>query len=1377
MKNLLLITGLFTALFLMAGNSFAQPYYYNSGDPANTANWGNLPGGGGTHPPDFFRPTEYIIESGKNAIVVNPTWVIGATNTVLRINPGGTLTANFAVIIGPAGTFIIDSAGTYIHNNTEVPTFTIFQGEENFHRKSNFRVDNWVSLSIGLTYALSPNSNGYFFGNLEINWESCNGDWAQGLVAPTLMCENDFRVTSTGSGIFIFGRSPDGIMITVIVGSYIQTGGEVDLALGSTYTNTYIVTLNIIYKFEKTGGVLDANGGTSFGMIGFIGGNFVALNDTTYQTFYNAGTTRRIRFSISDGSGLKLLSSLPLTTNNSRCGLVVGFSSVLDCGIHQVSGMGPLILQNFAKIKMASPFGFKTGTSGNITTTGQKTFGANDTLEYNGTSPQVLGDSLANPFPAILKINNPAGVSLSKTTRFTSFIKFISGRLNTENFDLIIPRYSHYTQLPPSGVSRNSFINTNGTGYVKFYASATGVYMVPIGNGTYNSLVYFEFFSVTPDTFSVRAIDGFITMPGDTSYLAKKTWYVKENTPGGNDVSAVFCFDTSNTGENFHILTNSYIGKFNQISQEYEPFNGGVFTLPINGVIGAGNNVHQTSFNEQNYFIAGDHEGVYNSYNYISGDPTSPSNWKRYADGSGASAPSFVTPAYFYIGQDKNAVFDSPITFFNQTILRLKGNGIMTANQSVTSLGRFEIRDSATYTHNNTGIAAGTIFAGTEWFDPNSTYNVTMWSDTAHKLFTGLPLNIGNLTVNFNNLPSPIGVGKWKNPGAYYIMGTFKYIRSSGYNMGIVPNPDNFNEVTIGKHLQIGDSVNYPDENPVLDIAAGTTRPLGQASMNLDLRGDLDIQRGGLISQEFPNLARGRILFAGNRKHTFYCHDPFFYSTYNLGNANFPNTIYPRDTLVLKSDMYRSQQAAFLFTDIWEVQGVLDMDTHSVRSLSLRIKPGAKVVTKKRSGLMLDMSSVQSANFEIGSTLEFAGSGPQDFMSPGSYEVKNISNLIINNQNNVTMNVDSISIIDTLTLRSGKLITSSPNYITMSGTSKFRTLNNISFIDGPLKVITSSAMEHTIPIGKGNISRSVKIFPAAGDPTEWFVEYFNSGQTYGSALDPALMSISNNEYFTIERSGASNAYVALHWGPTSGVNNPANTRVAKWDGAMWTNTGYLVHEGTNDSGYVYSSMVSSFSPFVLASIDVQPLPVELASFTAIMERTNVNLSWTTTNEINNSGFDIERKLITDSTWSKVGFVQGSGNTTQTKNYKYEDRNLITGKYNYRLKQIDYNGNFNFFNLQNEINVGIPNEFALSQNYPNPFNPTTKINFEVPKDSKVSIQIFDMTGRLVATLLNNQDHSAGYYTVQFNASQFASGTYFYRFIAGDFVQTKKMQLIK
>lgn len=191
------------------------------------------------------------------------------------------------------------------------------------------------------------------------------------------------------------------------------------------------------------------------------------------------------------------------------------------------------------------------------------------------------------------------------------------------------------------------------------------------------------------------------------------------------------------------------------------------------------------------------------------------------------------------------------------------------------------------------------------------------------------------------------------------------------------------------------------------------------------------------------------------------------------------------------------------------------------------------------------------------------------------------------------------------------------------------------------------------------------------------------------------------------------------------------------------------------------------------------LPVELSSFNYSINNNNVQLSWSTAGETNNSGFDIERSNVKDQTsdsWIKIGNVTGNGNSNSPVSYTFEDKNLTSGKYKYRLKQIDFNGSFEYYDLQNEVIIGIPGKYNLSQNYPNPFNPVTKIDYDIAADSKTTLLLFDLTGRLVKTLVN-EFKTAGYYSVDFNGTNLASGVYFYKLQTDRFSDTKRMVLLK
>mgnify|MGYP001164715972 FL=1 len=193
------------------------------------------------------------------------------------------------------------------------------------------------------------------------------------------------------------------------------------------------------------------------------------------------------------------------------------------------------------------------------------------------------------------------------------------------------------------------------------------------------------------------------------------------------------------------------------------------------------------------------------------------------------------------------------------------------------------------------------------------------------------------------------------------------------------------------------------------------------------------------------------------------------------------------------------------------------------------------------------------------------------------------------------------------------------------------------------------------------------------------------------------------------------------------------------------------------------------------------LPVTIASFTYSSEKNNVKLSWVTETELNNSGFDIERKNTkTGGQWEKISFVTGGGTTQGQKFYTYDDKKLPAASYRYRIKQIDYNGNYEYFELQEEVIIKAPGEFRISQNYPNPSNPKCKIDYEIPFDGRVSIKVYDLLGKEVNSLVDEYK-SADFYTAEFDGTNLASGMYFYRIIANgggkQFTKTLKMVLVK
>jgi hypothetical protein len=173
----------------------------------------------------------------------------------------------------------------------------------------------------------------------------------------------------------------------------------------------------------------------------------------------------------------------------------------------------------------------------------------------------------------------------------------------------------------------------------------------------------------------------------------------------------------------------------------------------------------------------------------------------------------------------------------------------------------------------------------------------------------------------------------------------------------------------------------------------------------------------------------------------------------------------------------------------------------------------------------------------------------------------------------------------------------------------------------------------------------------------------------------------------------------------------------------------------------------------------------------------IELHWKTATELNNSGFEVQRRSENrgaSAEWQVLGFVRGAGTTTEAQSYSFLDNSAV-GKVQYRLKQIDFDGQFEYSNII-EVDAGAPKQFALEQNYPNPFNPSTTIRYQLPVASEVKLEVYDVLGKKIATLVNERQ-SAGSYQVVWNASGLSSGTYFYRLQAGTFVETKKMIMVK
>ncbi len=191
---------------------------------------------------------------------------------------------------------------------------------------------------------------------------------------------------------------------------------------------------------------------------------------------------------------------------------------------------------------------------------------------------------------------------------------------------------------------------------------------------------------------------------------------------------------------------------------------------------------------------------------------------------------------------------------------------------------------------------------------------------------------------------------------------------------------------------------------------------------------------------------------------------------------------------------------------------------------------------------------------------------------------------------------------------------------------------------------------------------------------------------------------------------------------------------------------------------------------------VGPVPVELISFSVSLNGNLVLLNWTTATEINNYGFNVERRTGVGE-WEKIGFVEGHGNSNSPREYSFVDTETphSISSISYRLKQIDTDGKFEYSHII-ALKSNLLKEYVLKQNYPNPFNPSTVISYSIPTESHVSLKIFDVLGNTIATLVN-KNQKVGSYKVNFIANDLSNGIYIYKISAGEFVSVKKMILVK
>jgi hypothetical protein len=291
--------------------------------------------------------------------------------------------------------------------------------------------------------------------------------------------------------------------------------------------------------------------------------------------------------------------------------------------------------------------------------------------------------------------------------------------------------------------------------------------------------------------------------------------------------------------------------------------------------------------------------------------------------------------------------------------------------------------------------------------------------------------------------------------------------------------------------------------------------------------------------------------------------------------------------------------------------------------------------------------------------------------------------------------------------------------------------------------------------------------------TTYIATMYSSAGNYVSSDNYFASAVTNGPLTALASSTSSNGIFFLgseQSGPTTNFGN--------WQTFQSSNYWVDVIFAQNTNSFSLTSIIDNtgcsnagaLNTLNVTSIDCSTLPVTLLNLTAIPQGKKVTLKWTTSSEFNNRGFDVQRSK--DGTnWTTLNFVEGAGNSTDTKLYTYADDNLNDGRYYYRLKQIDIDERFKYSSIVSAM-IGSKADYVLGQNFPNPFHGETTIQYTLPKAGQVNLSLFDISGRSVKVLVNSSKE-AGTHVVNFNAGLLNRGVYYYRLQVGDFTDVKKL----
>ena len=380
-------------------------------------------------------------------------------------------------------------------------------------------------------------------------------------------------------------------------------------------------------------------------------------------------------------------------------------------------------------------------------------------------------------------------------------------------------------------------------------------------------------------------------------------------------------------------------------------------------------------------------------------------------------------------------------------------------------------------------------------------------------------------------------------------------------------------------------------------------------------------------------------------------------------------------------------------------------------------------------------NSVTALSFnQLSGKVIFDGGSAQALTLASSAHSEIFYKLEMNNTSGgLTLNAP-VTVSNNVSFIAGNIMSSASNILLLNNAATATGANNSSFVSGPVRKTGNQAF--VFPTGKFSEFAPIAIAAPSVNTDQFTAECFmvDPNTTYNtSSKDSSIDHISRCEYWMLDRTtGTSNVKVTLSWDTRScGVSNLSDLKIAHWDSTQWRDHGNGSTSGTTFSGTITTSAaVTSFSPFTLASITpVNPLPVELISFTGACINQEIVMKWMTASENNSASFTLEGSKD-GVNWEILGSLLGAGNSSVITSYSFAVAASNKALIYCRLKQINYNGVFKYYDII-EINKCQDNLPLINLViYPNPSAGIVHLTYAGNNNQFVSIHIYNILGEKI-----------------------------------------------